>query len=70
MIKLNDLDFEVVRAFAENDMNVSRAASNLNYHPNTVRYHLDRVDTVTGLNPRHFHDLVELLEKYPKEEGR
>ncbi len=58
------LDPELVRtlrAFAANDLNAARTAPALNLHPNTVRYRLDRVRTLTGRDPRRFLDLVDLL---------
>lgn len=29
---------------------------------NTVLYHLDKIERETKLNPRHIHDLIDLLE--------
>lgn len=58
------LDTDLVatlRVFAANDLNVSKTAPALNVHPNTVRYRLDRVRSVTGRDPRRFLDLVDLL---------
>jgi sugar diacid utilization regulator len=52
---------ELVRAFSDADLNVSRAAHALGVHPNTVRYRLDRVAATTGHDPRTFAGLVELL---------
>jgi hypothetical protein len=52
---------ELVRAFSDADLNVSRAARALGVHPNTVRYRLDRVAATTGHDPRTFAGLVELL---------
>ncbi len=50
-----------LRAFAANDLNVAQTAPALNVHPNTVRYRLNRVLTLTGRDPRRFLDLVDLL---------
>ena len=50
-----------LRAYAECDMNVARAAERLVVHPNTVHYRLRRVAEATGSDPRRFGDLVELL---------
>jgi PucR-like helix-turn-helix protein/diguanylate cyclase with GGDEF domain len=52
---------ELVRAFSNADLNVSRAAHALGVHPNTVRYRLERVAATTGHDPRTFGGLVELL---------
>jgi sugar diacid utilization regulator len=52
---------QTVRAFAEADLNISRAAEQLHVHPNTVRYRLQRIATTTGHDPRTFAGLVELV---------
>jgi hypothetical protein len=52
---------ELVRAFSDADLNVTRAAHALGFHPNTIRYRLERVATTTGHDPRTFAGLVELL---------
>jgi hypothetical protein len=52
---------ELVRAFSDADLNVSRAARALGIHPNTVRYRLERVAATTGHDPRTFAGLLELL---------
>ena len=50
-----------LRAYADCDMNVARAAERLVVHPNTVHYRLRRVAEATGRDPRRFGDLLELL---------
>jgi DNA-binding PucR family transcriptional regulator len=50
-----------LRAYADCDLNVARAAERLVVHPNTVHYRLRRVAELTGREPRRFADLVELL---------
>jgi hypothetical protein len=52
---------ELVRAFSDADLNVSRAARALGVHPNTVRYRLERVAATAGHDPHTFAGLVELL---------
>jgi hypothetical protein len=52
---------ELIRAFSDADLNVSRAALALGVHPNTVRYRLERVAATTGHDPRTFAGLVELV---------
>lgn len=51
---------ETVRAFADADMNVARAAEALFVHPNTVRYRLARIGEATGYDPRTFSGLADL----------
>lgn len=43
------------------DMNVAQTARRLTAHPNTVHYRLGRIGAVSGLDPRRFEDLAELL---------
>jgi hypothetical protein len=50
-----------LRAFADADLNVQAAARDLQVHANTVYARLQRVEDLTGLNPRRFHDLTDLL---------
>lgn len=58
---LTELDWEVIHHYADNDMSVSATARAAHMHENTVRYHLEKVQKETGMNPRKFHDLVKLL---------
>lgn len=50
-----------LRAYADHDMNVLKTADALLLHPNTVYARFERVATLTGLAPRSFHGLAELL---------
>jgi hypothetical protein len=59
--ELPDEDVVTIRAFADADLNVSRAAEALGVHPNTVRYRLQRIAAGTDHDPRTFSGLVELI---------
>jgi hypothetical protein len=50
-----------LRALADADMNVQRAARALDVHANTLYARLKRIREVTGLDGQRFHDLTELL---------
>lgn len=50
-----------LRAIADADLNVQEAARTLGKHPNTLYARLVRIQELTGLDGRHFHDLNELL---------
>jgi sugar diacid utilization regulator len=50
-----------LRAYAEADMNVLRAAKALNVHPNTIYSRVQRIDDMTGLNALTYHGLTQLL---------
>jgi hypothetical protein len=52
---------ETIRAFSDADLNVAKAAERMHVHPNTVRYRLQQIATKTGLDPRTFTGLVDLI---------
>jgi hypothetical protein len=51
---------ETVDALLQNDGSLDGAARSLPVHVNTVRYRLDRVLALTGLDPRRTHDAISL----------
>jgi PucR C-terminal helix-turn-helix domain/GGDEF-like domain len=51
---------ETLHTYADCDLNVARTAERLGVHANTVHYRLRRTHELTGRDPRHFADLVEL----------
>lgn len=66
---MTDVDWNVIVAFAENDMNSQRTADYLYMHRNNVRYHLMKVYRLTGLDPKKFCDLVKLLYIFNQKGG-
>jgi hypothetical protein len=50
-----------LRAYLTDELSVGRAAERLEVHPNTVRYRLGRIETLTGRSLRRFEDLVEIV---------
>jgi hypothetical protein len=50
-----------LRAYANADMNVLKAAETLTVHPNTVYSRLQKILDITGLQARSYHALTELL---------
>ncbi len=50
-----------LRAYADADMNLLKAAARLGVHPNTVYARLNRIRDITGLNARAYHPLTDLL---------
>lgn len=59
---MNKEDAHIVMAMANHNMNVTDVARAIFLHRNTVLYHLDKVKRQTGLDPRRFYDLVELVK--------
>lgn len=60
---MDDRDAQLLRAFAEHDMNVTDTAYAVRMHRNSVLYRLDVIKRETGLDPRKFYDLIKLLER-------
>lgn len=52
---------EIIVVFANHNMNASATGRVLYYHHNALDRRLDKIKYDTGLNPRRFMDLVELL---------
>ena len=52
---------DTVAAYADADMNVLRAARQLNVHPNTIYARAEKLEQATGKNLMRWHDLTELL---------
>jgi DNA-binding PucR family transcriptional regulator len=52
---------ETLRAIADADMNMQKAARIIGKHPNTVYARIERIREMTGLDGQRYHDLTELL---------
>lgn len=50
-----------LRAYADADMNVLKAAQALGVHPNTIYARLQRIADISGLDARSLHPLIDLL---------
>lgn len=59
---MNKEDAHIVIAMANHNTNVTDVARAIFAHRNTVLYHLNKVKQQTGLDPRRFYDLVELVK--------
>lgn len=58
----DDCDRMEDKHMVKNNLNVTAVANTLPMQRNTVLYHLDKIERETKLNPRHIHDLIDLLE--------
>ena len=52
---------QTLRAIADADMNIQRAARILSKHPNTVYHRIERIRDLTSLDGQRYHQLTELL---------
>lgn len=59
---LTELDWRLVLALADNNMNETEVARSVYMHRNTVCYHLRKVKALTGLDPMRFYDLIKLVQ--------
>lgn len=65
---MTPLDKEIIKGMADNNLNMMAVSRGLYMHPNTVLYHIEKVQRETGLNARKFYDLAELLLLIDKSE--
>lgn len=56
----DDTQMKTVRAFFDNDLNVSKTAESLYVHRNTLVYRLEKIRKLTGLDLREFDHAVTL----------
>ncbi len=54
---------KIIVALAQHQLSALQAAKSLNYHRNTIYYHVRKIKKTTGLDPYDFFDMQEL---YPK----
>ena len=55
---LTEFDREILRRWAQGNMRVSPVARTLHMHPNTVRYHLDKIRRETGRYMDSFRSVI------------
>ncbi len=53
---------EILKSYADHDMNAVQTGKELYMHSNTLKCHLEKIHRETGLNPNKFNDLRKLLE--------
>ena len=67
-LKITPTDKEVLMAYADCNMCVSDVARKIHMNRNNVDYHIEKVRSLTGLDPCNFHDLTELLRRIENSE--
>ena len=60
---MTETQAKVVKAMAENQLNMSRAAKVLHYHRTAIYKHVIRVLDQTGKDMRDFYDMAQLLRE-------
>lgn len=58
--KINEFLLETLQGFFDNNLSISQTAKALFIHRNTLLYRLERVEKITGLDPKKFDDAVQL----------
>ena len=64
---LDDFDYQVILAFAENNMRTLETSYCLDVHRNTIDYRIGKIKRITGLDPRNFYEFIKLVEMARKE---
>jgi PucR C-terminal helix-turn-helix domain len=59
--KANGSHVQTLRAIADADLNIQKAARSLGKHPNTVYARIARIRELTGLDAQRYHDLTDLI---------
>ncbi len=58
--KLDPEDLQLLKIYFSTDMSLKNTSEILFLHKNTLQYKLNRIETLSGYNPRHFRDAVTL----------
>lgn len=61
MINLTENEKQILNAYIQNDMNVSKTAQASFYSRNNMVYHIAKIQNKYGVNLRNFYDLCKLL---------
>lgn len=59
---MNEAEKNVILAFADNNMDLSKTARVAHYHRNTIYYHFKRIKKKYNLDALKFYNLVELVK--------
>lgn len=58
--KLSDDEIKLLSAYYDNDMSLQLTSSSLFIHKNSLQYKLNKIEDITGYNPRSFKDATVL----------
>lgn len=64
LANIKDRDFKLykklIESYVKNNGSINKCAEELFIHKNTVQYRLNRLEAITGYNPRNINDLIRL----------
>ena len=60
---MTETQAKVIKAMAENQLNMSRTAKAMHYHRTSIYKHVIRVLNQTGKDMRDFYDMAQLLRE-------
>lgn len=69
-MELTDIERETILSYAECDMNANKACRAAFVTRNGFQYRLKIIREKTGLNPKCFYDLIELVDMCCQFSGR
>lgn len=64
--RIREEDIQTLVAYANHNMNGERTAKSFGIKPQTVYHRLDKIQVITGKNPRDFYQLYELINNFKK----
>lgn len=59
---MKDIDRDIIRGLADNNLNVTHTAKAIYMSRRNLFRRIERIEKQTGLNPRKFWDLIELMK--------
>lgn len=59
---LDERDFQIILSLAKNNLKATETSYDLDVHRGTVLYRIDKIKSITGLDPLNFYDLYKLVE--------
>lgn len=61
-MELTDEEKKLIKSYVNNSMRLYAVAKEFYMHRNTVEYRFKKIKNKTGLNPKKFEELAELLQ--------
>lgn len=58
---LDDVDIKIIELMADYDLSISKVANMLHFNGSSVRCRVQKIHRITGLDPKCFYDLINLI---------